>query len=161
MRPEIQAENGTVPKAERRLHKKTAREVALTLAKGWQAQADRLAADRLAYQQIVDNEHNPRIKKHLENVIAELKASEQTAWLYVLLFATTQTPRERNPFKRRAYHRFLADDVLSRHLVPARLDVHFAWSGDTEKELRKMLKKAFGIRKPKKKKATSIMEVGD
>lgn len=147
------AEDGSVPtKAlERKLLKQNARDVALTFARGWQEEADRLQELRERWAKTLDElpaKEKKKVEPNARKIMAALDQGELEAWVYVLLFALTLTPKDRNPFKRRAYNRFLKDNTLSQHLAPG-VDVKLAWSGESEKELRKLMKRAFAIRKPK------------
>lgn len=151
----IQAENGDVPdkKVARKLKKQSARAVTLSLAEGWLAEAERIGKLRKAAEELrAKEDRNKSIQAAMDKVIATAKRNEEQAWMNVMLFALTLTPKHRTKFKRLAYTQFLAKAKLAPHLTPGLP----AEELDSEDGLRKAIRKAFNVKMKKKSRPGAV-----
>lgn len=146
----IQAENGDIldPKIPRKAAKQTARSIALDFATGWLIEAERRTALRKAFEDVL-HQSPEKVRTASLPTVQRFLQSEQEAWCLALTFALTQTPKQRRRFKQAAYERFLAHSSLAQHIAPGAPAED--WNVGTEKRLRKLMRKIFGML-PKKKK---------
>jgi hypothetical protein len=103
----------------------------------------------------LEDKNNPHVEE-VQKALAILKGAsaqkESNAWRHVFMLGLTQTTKDRQEFKTLAFEKFAAEgSEIMQILDPNNKETE--WTKRSRKQLRKLLRKAFGVPLPKKKKS--------